>query len=262
MRPGDAGALMRLLRHDSAVVVATLGSVVLIAWIYLLFGMRMDAHEAGAMLAPAVPARWSAGYAAMMLLMWVLMMAAMMLPSAAPMILLHASMARRRRELGGWAAASAIFVLGYIAVWTLFSVLATALQWALTDAAQMSQAMSLSSRITAAVTLIAAGAYQWTPLKQSCLRHCRSPLEFVLTRWREGAWGSFAMGLEHGAFCLGCCWVLMLLLFVGGVMNLLWIAGLTLFVIVEKAAPWGHWAGHMAGAVLVLWGCGALLSLV
>ena len=258
---GDADALTSLLRRDRAVAAAALAGVVLIAWVYLFFGMGMEVPEVGAMLAPAMTEHWSRGYAAMMLLMWVIMMAAMMLPSAAPMILLHATLARRRRELGGVAPATGVFVLGYVAIWALFSALATALQWALSEAAQMSSAMSLTSRLAAASILIAAGVYQWTPLKQSCLRHCRTPLDFVLGHWREGTWGGFAMGVRHGGFCLGCCWVLMLLLFVGGVMNTLWIAGLTLFVLVEKTAPWGHWGSQVAGGVLVLWGFSALLSM-
>ena len=258
----DASALERLLRRDRAVVVAALTGVVLMSWLYLLFGSGMDMHNMDAMLAPAMTPHWSPSYFAVMLIMWVIMMAAMMLPSASPMILLHATISRRRREQGGTLAATGIFAFGYAVIWAIFGVIGTSLQWALAAEAQLSPTMALTSMIAAASMLIAAGVYQWTPLKQSCLRRCRSPLDFVLAYWREGAWGPFAMGIRHGTFCLGCCWLLMLLLFVGGVMNLLWIAGLTVFVLVEKSAPWGHWLGQVAGMVLVVWGCVALTSLL
>jgi predicted metal-binding membrane protein len=118
--------------------------------------------------------------------------------------------------------------------------------------------MNTTSRSLAGAVLIGAGVYQWTPLKQACLRRCRSPLEFLMTEWREGSRGAFIMGLRHGAYCLGCCWVLMLLLFVGGIMNITWIAGNALFVLVEKLAPAGHWMGRVAGLALVVWGVSSL----
>jgi predicted metal-binding membrane protein len=208
------------------------------------------------------PAAWSAQYFAVILVMWVIMMAAMMLPSASPMILLHATMARRRyaHHLAALAA-SGLFVLGYLAVWAAFAGAAALAQWALADLALLSPMMLATSRGLAATLLVAAGIYQFTPLKQSCLRHCRSPLDFVISHWRSGAWGSLAMGARHGTYCLGCCWVLMLLLFVGGVMNLAWIGGLAAFVLVEKLAPHGHWATRLAGLALVFWGALVLGSL-
>ena len=208
------------------------------------------------------PAAWSAGYFALMLAMWVVMMAAMMLPSATPMILLHATLARRRhpRQFAALAA-NGLFVLGYVAVWSGFAAAAALVQWALAEVALLSPMMHASSAALAGALLVGAGVYQFTPLKQSCLRHCRSPLDFVMSHWRGGARGSFAMGARHGAYCLGCCWMLMLLLFVGGVMNLVWIAGLAAFVLVEKLAPNGHWATRLAGLALVLWGALVLGSL-
>jgi predicted metal-binding membrane protein len=196
----------------------------------------------------------------LMLLMWAVMMAAMMLPSAAPMILLFGSIARSRHARGEQASAAGIFGLGYVAVWSVFSVGAVALQFALESAALLSPMMETTSIALAGAVLIAAGVYQWTPLKQACLRRCRSPLEFVLTHWREGRRGAFVMGAEHGVYCVGCCWVLMLLLFVGGIMNLTWIAGLAIFVLVEKLAPAGHWIGRCAGVALAAWGGLTLLT--
>lgn len=223
------------------------------SWLYLF---AMAAHGMGS------PGAWSAQYFAAMLAMWVIMMAAMMLPSAAPMILLHVTLARRRyaRELAALGA-NALFVLGYVAVWSAFAAAATAAQWGLAEAALLSPMVHTTSQALAGLLLIAAGAYQFTPLKQSCLRRCRSPLDFVMSHWRSGAAGSFLMGVRHGAYCLGCCWLLMLLLFIGGVMSLAWIAGLAAFVLVEKLAPWGHWTSRLAGAALIAWGTAVLALL-
>jgi predicted metal-binding membrane protein len=247
-----------VLRRDRALVIAGLLGVILLSWLYLLRGAGMDMHAMGD-TAMATP--WSPGYFALVVVMWAVMMAAMMLPSAAPMILLYATIARRRRAQGGAVAATGVFVLGYAAVWTTFSFVAAALQWGLDAATLLSPMMMTTSIVAAGFVLVAAGVYQWTPLKQACLRQCQSPLEFILGHWREGTSGALVMGLQHGLFCLGCCWMLMLLLFIGGVMNLLWIAGLTLFVLVEKTVPGGHWLSRVAGAALIAWGGATLLSL-
>ena len=214
------------------------------------------------MLMPMSSGPWTAVHALLVLAMWAVMMAAMMLPSAAPMILFHAAIARRRSERGESAsvATSGAFAFGYLVVWAAFSLAATALQFGLERAALLSPMMETTSVALAGAVLIAAGLYQWTPLKQACLRYCRSPLDFVLTQWRPGARGAFLMGLRHGAVCVGCCWVLMLLLFVGGVMNFAWIAGIALFVLVEKLGPASHWTSRAAGALLMAWGCATLLA--
>lgn len=257
----EASALVATLRRDRAIVVAGLVSVVLAAWLYLLLGAGMDMRAMGEMAQPTAAADWAPGHWAAVFAMWAVMMAAMMLPSAAPTILLYATIARRRNERDGAPGMAGLFVLGYIAVWAAFSLGATGLQRALEATAQLTSGTMTASIAVAGAVLVAAGIYQWTPLKQACLRRCRSPLDFVLYHWRDGPRGAFAMGLRHGAFCLGCCWVLMLLLFVGGVMNLLWIGGLALFVLVEKLAPGGHWLGHAAGVMLVAWGAATLLFL-
>jgi predicted metal-binding membrane protein len=254
-----AAALEGLLRRDRAVVIAALCAAVILSWLYLLAGAGMESHEMDGMTMPMMRSEWSPAYFALMVAMWAVMMAAMMLPSAAPMILLHATISRRRQEQNGTIAATGLFVLGYLAVWAAFSLAASALQWALASAMLLSPMMETSSKTVGALLLVAAGIYQWTPLKHSCLRRCRSPLDFVLAYWREGGWGSFAMGLRHGAFCLGCCGALMLLLFVGGLMNLAWIAGLAAFVLIEKAAPRGDWIGRFVGVGLMLWGLVELL---
>lgn len=247
-----SSAIEGVLKRERILAIAVLGSVIAFSWAYLLAGAGMDMHDMG------MPMPWTLSYAAVMLVMWSAMMAAMMLPSAAPMILLYGTIARRRGEANpaaGWG----LFAAAYLVVWALFSVVAVALQFGLEQAALLSPAMKMTSVAMAGALLILAGLYQWTPLKQACLRRCRSPLDFLLVEWREGKGGAFAMGLRHGLYCLGCCWLLMLLLFVGGVMSLAWIAGLALFVLVEKIAPAGRWIGRVAGLALIVWG-GAILT--
>lgn len=247
------------LRRDRLLVISCLLFVVVLSWTYLLTGAGMT-QEMGDMLMPMSTGPWTFGHAVLVLVMWAVMMAAMMLPSAAPMILLYATIAQRRGERGERATASGIFAVGYIAVWAAFSLAAAALQFGLEKAAVLSPMMQTTSIALAGSVLIAAGLYQWTPFKHACLRHCRSPLDFIMTHWLPGAGGAFRMGLRHGAVCVGCCWVLMLLLFIGGVMNLAWIAGIALFVLVEKLSPAGHWIGRGAGALLVAWGVATLLT--
>lgn len=247
------------LRRDRIVVTSALVAVVVLAWGYLLGGAGMGMHEMDGMLM-ARRASWTPGYVAVVLAMWAVMMAAMMLPSAAPMILLFGIIAHRRRAAGDTPADVGLFGIGYVTVWASVSVVAVALQFGLDHGALLSPMMNTTSTAVAAAVLIGAGAYQWTPFKQACLRRCRSPLDFLLTEWREGRRGAFVMGMRHGGYCLGCCWVLMLLLFVGGIMNIVWIAGITLFVLVEKLAPAGHWIGQGAGVALVVWGVATLVS--
>jgi predicted metal-binding membrane protein len=212
-------------------------------------------------MAMPMTAPWSPGYFALVFSMWVVMMAAMMLPSATPMILLHSTIARQRRARGGVSSATGMFMLGYLVVWTIFSLAATVLQWGMDAVGLLSPMMVTTSVAVAGSVLIAAGVYQWTPLKQACLRQCQSPFDFVISNWRNGALGALLMGFRHGIFCLGCCWMLMLVLFVSGVMNLLWIAGLALLILLEKTAPGGLWLGRGVGAVLIAWGGWTLAGL-
>jgi predicted metal-binding membrane protein len=204
---------------------------------------------------PLSSAPWTPAQALVVAVMWIVMMVAMMLPSAAPAVLFHAAIARRR---GGGAAsgglASAAFVLGYLALWGIFSVGVTALQYALERLALLSPMMQTTSIVLAGAILVAAGVYQWTPFKHACLQRCRSPFALLMGHWRDGFAGSFAMGARHGAACLGCCWLLMLLLFIGGVMNMGWIAGIAAFVAVEKLAPARSAVSRAAGALMVVWG--------
>jgi predicted metal-binding membrane protein len=169
--------------------------------------------------------------------MWSVMMVAMMVPSATPMVLTFATVNRRRKERQAPYVPVAIFLAGYLVVWTGFSVAATTAQFWLQSVRLLSMEMVSTSTIFAASLLIGAGVFQWTPLKQRCLTQCAGPLSFLMSSWREGRKGALVMGLRHGLYCLGCCWAVMALLFAAGVMNLLWVGGLSLFVLVEKLAP-------------------------
>jgi predicted metal-binding membrane protein len=245
------------LRHDRVIVLGSLGLVVALAWAWLLLGAGIGMEEmdmGGGQIMLMLP-EWSFGYGLVVFAMWAVMMVAMMLPSAAPVTLLVANIARKRAAAGGaFGTGTTLFVLGYLAVWCGFAAAATLLQWGLDEVGLMSDTMALANRIGAGVMLVAAGIYQWTPLKEACLRHCRSPLDFLLFHWREGGLGALVSGIGHGAYCLGCCWMLMALLFVGGVMNLAWIAAIALLVLIEKTVPGGSWVGRAIGAVLVIWG--------
>jgi predicted metal-binding membrane protein len=256
--------LEAVLKRDRLVV---LGGVILLAglgWAYLVMmaaGMDLEptGESARALAAPRLEA-WSPGYFAMMLSMWTVMMVAMMLPSAAPLLLVYARIARQNREQGQPIAPTGAFAAGYLLAWTAFSVAATLLQWGLERAALLSPMMVASTPYLGALLLIGAGVYQLTPLKRACLAHCRSPLAFLMHHWRTGLGGAIRMGLEHGAYCIGCCWFLMALLFVGGVMNLLWIAAISIFVLLEKVAPRGEMVAIAAGAVLVAAGVWTALA--
>jgi predicted metal-binding membrane protein len=246
-----------VLRRDRIIVLAGLISVAALAWAYTVY----LAHDMGNMhmgmgMGMAMPKMqsWSLMDFVSMFLMWAVMMVAMMVPTAAPMILIFANVNRKRQEQERPYVPTAVFLSGYLLVWTGFSVLATLAQWGLHEAALLSPMMVSTSPILGGILLLAAGIFQWTPLKYACLKHCRSPLSFLMTDWREGYRGALIMGLRHGGYCTGCCWFLMALLFVAGVMNLLWVATITAFVLVEKAVPRGDLVGRIAGVALCIAG--------
>src|ERR1051325_10306245 len=253
-----AGTLAFASRHGRGVVLGALSAIVALAWAYLLLGagIEMEQMDMGGGQMMAMPPEWSLGYAGILFVMWAVMMLAMMLPSAAPVILLAAALDRKQ---GTGPARSTLFATGYLLVWFGFSVGATLLQWALDYAGLLSDTMAVASRQVAAAVLVAAGIYQWTPLKRECLTRCRSPMELLLLYWGKGTVGAVTAGMSHGIFCLGCCGVLMALLFVGGLMNLAWVAGIALLVLLEKTLPWGGRMSRLAGVVLIGWGAAALV---
>jgi predicted metal-binding membrane protein len=219
--------------------------------------MTQMAKHGTTMMMPAV---WTVNYAILMFFMWWIMMVAMMLPSAAPMILFFAAVNARQRDIGDTNIATFVFAFGYLATWAVFSIIAVALQWSLQHRGLLSPVLVGTSTNLAGGLLLAAGVYQLTPIKTACLRICRSPHVFLSSRWQPGAKGALRMGIAHGAYCAGCCWFLMLLLFVGGAMNLYWIIGLALFVLVEKLTPVGHRFTYASGIALSTWGIGVLID--
>ncbi|MBX6763901.1 MAG: DUF2182 domain-containing protein [Rubrobacteraceae bacterium] len=248
------GVAEAVLKRDRTIVISGLAVIAALCWTYTFYQAR-DMQNMGMEMAMPRMQAWEIADFVLTFVMWAVMMVAMMMPSAAPMVLMFAKLNRRRQEQQQVPYVSTgVFLLGYLVVWAGFAALATTAQWGLHAAALLSPMMASTSPILGGVLLLAAGVYQWTPLKHACLRHCRSPLGFVLNEWREGRWGAFLMGLKHGGYCTGCCWFLMALLFVAGVMNLLWVAAISGFVLLEKVAPAGHRVSRVAGVVLVGWG--------
>lgn len=262
--------LENLLRRDRAIVVAALATISVVAWAYTVWlaetmnmgGVSMaHAPDMGAMLAPAFKP-WTLTDFSVMFVMWTVMMIGMMLPSAAPMILIYARVGRQAALQGKPLAATGFFAGGYLLAWTLFSLVATIGQWLLERAALLTPMMSTANDMLGALVLIAAGLFQWTPAKDACLKHCQTPLGFILHTggFRRDPLGSLGVGLRSGLFCIGCCWALMALLFVGGVMNIVWIAGLTIFVLLEKVVPTGRIISRVSGAGLTAWGTWLLIA--
>lgn len=251
-------ALETVLRRDRTLVLASLAALTALAWGYLVWlaqGMRMPAHGMAGMASS-----WTAGEAVLMFVMWAVMMVGMMTPSAAPMILIYARVGRQAELQGRPLAATGFFAGGYLLAWTTFALAATAAQWGLHRTLLLTPMMVSASVVLSSAVLIVAGVYQWTPLKRACLRHCQAPLSFILELggFRRTPRGSLILGLRHGLYCIGCCWALMALLFVGGVMNLLWIAVISIFVLLEKVIQAGNWLPRVTGVVL----CGAGIAVL
>jgi predicted metal-binding membrane protein len=254
--------LFRLLRNRRAVVLGALATVVAAAWGYLLLGagIEMEMMDIGGGQIMTMQREWSLPYAVLISVMWVMMMVAMMLPSAVPTVLLVSAIAEDRLANSNLVPATAmLFASGDLLVWCAFSLAATVLQWGLDRLGLLSETMAIGNATLASTVLIAAGVYQWTPLKDACLRHCRSPTEFLIRHWHRGTFGAIRIGIRHGFFCLGCCWMLMTLLFVGGLMNFAWVGAIALLVLLEKILPWGGWMSRLAGVILVIWGAANLI---
>lgn len=281
----DTPPLERLLARERLVTGVGLAVLSLLAWIYLVGGAGMGmsawemttlslfphkaALEANPMAAMSMaempsmrPPAWDAGRWALTTAMWWVMMIAMMTPSAAPTVLLYGRVQRTAAAQGRAQGLSPTwsFVAGYLLVWLGFSLAAAGLHWGLEREGLISTGMMGSqNRWLSAGVLAAAGLYQLSPLQGLCLDHCRNPASFLSKHWRPGLDGAVRLGVVHGAWCVGCCWGLMALLFVGGVMNLAWIAAITLLVLGEKVLPGGRWVGRAAGGVLIAWGVATLL---
>jgi predicted metal-binding membrane protein len=284
--------LENVLRRDRLIVITALVTVIVACWAYVLdcAGMGLAMVEGNALTrAPGdtdgdmpgmamgegaadgtsdmaigmmAPSAWTPGYAGLMFFKWWIMMMAMMLPSTAPVILMCARVKRKQRDNGAPYVPTGLFVAGYALVWGALSLVAVSVQWGLERSGLLSSMMATTSVLPGAGLLVAAGAYQLTPLKHACLRHCRSPIFCIAQYWRPGDLGPLRMGIEHGAFCTGCCWFLMALLFYGGIMNLYWVVGIAAFVLLEKTIPAGHLLSRIAGALLIAWGGELMLVVV
>ena len=272
------GTLEAVLRRDRLIVGSALGAIAALAWAYVFWlaadmnGMNMSPDDGRAngfrmvpagvgMMAPAA-APWSAVEFAVVFVMWAVMMVGMMAPSAAPMILMYARAGRQGKVAGKPLAATGWFVAGYFLAWAGFSLAATLVQWALEREALLDARMASANRLLGAVVLIAVGIYQWTPIKNVCLAQCQTPFGFLMRHggFRSNARGCMHLGLLHGTYCVGCCWVLMSLLFVVGVMNVLWIAVLALLVLLEKLTPLGRWIARITGGVCIAAGAWMVFS--
>ena len=267
---GDA--FEAVLRRERAVVIAALAILTALAWMDLAWladdmamggmdmsGFRMIPAGQGLMMPERAP--WQPVEFAYVFAMWTVMMIGMMTPSVAPMILIYARVGRQAEMSGQPFAASAWFAAGYLVAWTAFSLAATFAQWALQRAALLTPMMESASNVLGGVVLIAAGVYQWTPVKEACLSYCQAPLTFIMRHggFRREAAGALTLGFRHGLYCIGCCWALMLLLFVGGIMNLLWIAALAMLVLFEKTVPFGKSVSRVAGVAFIATGAWLLL---
>jgi predicted metal-binding membrane protein len=280
----EAPAFERLLKRDRTITIAALAALCVLAWLYIVAGAglgmsawqmtsftlfpHLQGHDASSMpgmdpamdMGAASPGRAAWGLAdwALIVAMWWVMMIAMMTPSAAPAILIYARVHRAalaRGQVQDKLAPTGAFALGYLLAWLGFSAVAAMLHWLLEGAGLVAAMMMGSrSRWLSGSVLIAAGLYQLAPLKNACLAHCRSPAAFLSRHWRPHRLGALRLGVVHGAYCVGCCWMLMALLFVGGVMNLVWIVALALLVLVEKVLRRGPWVGRGAGIVMIGWG--------
>ena len=259
---GETTPVEALLKRERLIVVVGLVIITGLAWWWVLIGagtgMSMRAMTSWAFPPPVrapMVQEWTLAYAIIMFFMWWIMMIAMMTPSATPMILLYAHGYRREVKLGRLQAATIptfAFALGYLLAWFVFSIIATGMQWGLERAGVLHAMLmwSIEPRFTGAL-LLSAGVYQLMPLKNVCLEQCRSPAQFLAANFRPGVIGAIRMGWKHGVFCLGCCWALMVLLFAGGIMNLVWIAGLTIFVLLEKVTALGNWIARVGGVAMI-----------
>lgn len=248
-------SLAAVRRRDRVLIAGCVLLVAVLAWTYLVhldhrMAASADAAATMATMGMAVDAPWDASDVAATAAMWVVMMVGMMSASAAPVLLLVAEL-QARHAVHGVPLRVLLFGLGYITLWVGFSVGAALAQWALHEAALLSSALAASSPRLGGVILVAAGAYQLTPAKGTCLAHCQSPLGFLLSNWRDGAGGALRMGLRHGRYCLGCCWALMCVLFAVGVMSLAWVGALTVFILLEKTGRMGAHVARVGGLVMI-----------
>ena len=242
-------------KRDRILVACSIIVLAGVSWAYIVhLGLRMSSTSMGGAMARPMMMKWSATDFIYMFVMWAVMMFAMMLPSVTPAVMIYERVRARREATGRAFAPTLCFLAGYLFVWIGFSLAATILNWWLHTGEALTSMMGKVAPAFGGMLLIIAGAFQWTPLKDACLEHCRSPLGFLTAHWREQTSGAVMMGMHHGIYCLGCCWMLMVLLFALGIMNLPWVAVLTLVVLAEKTLPFGRQLSRTLGVVLIGWG--------
>jgi len=244
-----------LQKRDRTIVVIGLMGIAALSWTYMFrIALMEKSMDMGMEMAKPHIHAWDPLNFVLTFVMWSVMMAAMMIPSASPLIVLVATINRERRKEHDPFVSTGAFLAGYLAAWTAFSALATVVQWGFQTATLISHMLVINNPVFGGALLFGAGVFQWSPLKHACLTRCRSPLGFLMNEWREGTRGALTMGLRHGIYCIGCCWLLMTILFVTGVMNLLWMAIITVFVLLEKIVPAGFRVSRTGGLLLITWG--------
>jgi predicted metal-binding membrane protein len=251
--------LVAVGRRDRRAAVAVLAFGSIAAWLYLALGFSSQAGMGDAMAPMTTMGAWTVSEAGVRLLMWAVMMVAMMLPAAIAPTLVYVAVARKASTQGTPIASALALVSGYIGVWLVFCVAATTAQWGLDRLNLLSASMASNNALFGGSLLIAAGLYQMTPLKARCLKLCRDPARLLADHWHVGSAGAVQMGAELGVYCLGCCWVLMALLFVGGVMNLVWVAAIATFILLEKVAPHAEMWGRVLGAAMIVAGAAIIV---
>ena len=249
-------SLAFLSKRDRLIIIGGLFFITLLSWLYIIYLYKQMVYMDMNALFFAMPMTpvWTYIDFILLFLMWLVMMIAMMTPSVSPLILVFATINRQRKEHDHPFVNAAFLMVGYFLVWAAFSLAATALQWSLQQMSLLSPDMKTTSKIVGSIIFITAGMFQFSPLKQTCLAHCRTPLNFVLQHWKVGKRGALRMGIENGFYCLGCCWMLMVLLFVTGIMNLLWVAIIAIFVLFEKILTRIKWIPYVAGTGLIIYG--------
>lgn len=243
------------VKEQRLVIYGGLAGIILLAWAYLVYlATTMQMTNMGVDISMPSMQPWGVLDTSLTFVMWSVMMVAMMTPSALPVIIMYRTVSQTQNKENDHLSSTWLFVLGYLVTWAGFSAVATLAQWGLHSAALLNPMMASVSPLLGGTLLVAAGVYQFTPYKDACLSHCRTPMGFLLAEWRDGKLGSMVMGLRHGLYCVGCCWLLMALLFVGGVMNLVWVALIAAFVLVEKVTPTRMWVSRISGIAAIAWG--------
>jgi Predicted metal-binding integral membrane protein len=254
-------SLVYVLKKDRFIVLTALSLICVLSWLYIiyLYNQMYPMNMHALFFAMPMTSQWSWTDFVLLFLMWFVMMIAMMTPSVTPLVLIFTLINRKRQQQQNPYVPSGYLLCGYFFVWAAFSLLATLLQWLLQRVALLNPEMVTTSKVLGGIILITAGLFQFTPLKNTCLRNCRSPLSFIHQYWKDGKAGAFGMGMRNGIYCLGCCWIIMILLFVSGIMNILWIAIITLFVVIEKVLPSAKVVSSIAGILLIVLGIIILL---